>query len=123
MASRQGSCTGRTRAGGRLGHRKGLTATLRSNGMRIPTLVLAVPLLLLAGCADSGSQGEEADPAAPMGGHDGHGGVVAGTHLLAPTWKLGDHWTLSSPQGGTFTHAVSGDAGGDWIMDTDNADT
>src|SRR5687767_6415364 len=79
----------------------------------------ALAALLLAGCSDVE---EPADPG-PVGGADAHGGHAAGAHLLAPDWKVGDYWTLTSPQGGTFTHAVSGEAGGDWVVDTDHPDT
>jgi len=74
---------------------------------------------LLAGC--SGSDEAEPDPTTPM--HTGpHGANTAGSHILAPEWAVGDHWTLTSDQGGTFNHVVSGESGGDWIMDTDNPD-
>lgn len=85
--------------------------------MRVPALAL-VPLLLLAGCAGDPPADEGA--AAADGGADGL--IDASSRLLAPAWKVGDYWTLSSPQGGTFTHAVSADAGDDWVMDTDGAD-
>ena len=83
--------------------------------------VALLPALLLAGCS-----GGEPDPG--TAGLDGtsmgpHGGHANGTHLLAPEWAIGDYWSLRSPQGGEFTHAVSGESGGDWIMDTDSADT
>lgn len=89
--------------------------------MRLAPFAL-LPVLLLAGCSGKEPAAEE-DGAAPLASHDAHGGSAAGTHLLAPTWSLGDYWTLSSPQGGTFTHAVSADQGDDWVVDTDNADT
>ena len=57
-----------------------------------------------------------------MTGTGAHGGHAAPTHILAPEWAVGDYWTLQSPQGGTFTHVVSGEAGDDWMMDTDNPD-
>jgi hypothetical protein len=77
-------------------------------------------LLLLAGC--SGDPASEAGPT-PSPGAGPHGAHDDGTHLLLPEWQVGDHWTLSSPQGGVFTHAVSGESGDDWVMDTDNPDT
>lgn len=79
-----------------------------------------VAVVLLAGCSGSGEP-EADDPMAPM--HTGpHGANAAGGHLLAPEWAVGDYWTLSSEQGGTFKHVVSGDSGADWTMDTDNPD-
>ncbi|MHB1260595.1 MAG: hypothetical protein ACYC2H_02640 [Thermoplasmatota archaeon] len=86
-------------------------------------LALAVlPMVLLAGCSGSDASNDpEADSAAPM--HAGqHGANPEGTHLLAPEWAIGDSWTLTSDQGGTFSHVVSGDSGADWTMDTDNPD-
>jgi hypothetical protein len=83
--------------------------------------VLVLPFLLLAGCAGGGQEAPaEGDGTTATGTHGGH---MAGSHLLAPEWAVGDYWTLRSPQGGEFTHAVSGESGGDWIMDTDSADT
>lgn len=102
------------------GTAKGLRAADVAKDMRALALAL-LPALLLAGCS-GGSQ--PTDGADLMQAADGtHGGHAAGSHLLAPEWKLGDFWTLASPQGGTFTHAVSGESGGDWTMDTDDPDT
>ena len=53
----------------------------------------------------------------------GHGGDDPATHILAPAWQVGQWWTLSSEQAtAPFTHVVSGDAGPDWVMDTDSPD-
>lgn len=91
--------------------------------MRAWAVAAFLPFLLLAGCAGGGSK-------APAEGQtDGdlspgpHGEHAAGAHLLAPEWTVGDYWTMQSPQGGAFTHAVSGESGDDWIVDTDNPDT
>lgn len=84
--------------------------------------VLALACLLLAGCSGgrpSGGAGPSSSTSPGTGPHTGHDAM---RHLLAPAWQLGDWWTLESPQGGTFTHAVSKDAGDDWVVDTDNAD-
>jgi hypothetical protein len=84
---------------------------------------LALSCLLLAGCS-GGSPGGPAAPSPSTSAAGGlHGGHDASEHLLAPVWALGDSWTMESPQGGTFAHVVSKDAGDDWIVDTDNADT
>ncbi|MEA3166622.1 MAG: hypothetical protein QOJ26_1494 [Thermoplasmata archaeon] len=85
-----------------------------------PVALLAV--FLLAGCSGSQPAADADGTGEGMATHDGHEGAAAGTHLLAPTWKVGDYWTLSSPQGGEFTHAVSGESGDDWVMDTDSPD-
>jgi hypothetical protein len=89
-----------------------------------------LPLLLLlaaslAGCSDGG--GGDDDPG--MGGtggaagHGAHGGSDSATHLLAPTWEVGQWWTWTSEQAAApFTYVVSKDAGQDWILDTDSPD-
>jgi hypothetical protein len=82
---------------------------------------LALTCLLLSGCSGGPKGGGSASQTSTAGG--AHGDHDAAAHLLAPEWKLGDSWTMESPQGGTFTHAVSKDAGDDWVVDTDNADT
>lgn len=87
--------------------------------MRLAALAI-LPMALLAGC--SGSDSPDSDPAVVTTHTGAHGGNAAGSHLLAPEWAVGDHWTLASPQGGTFAHVVSGESGGDWTMDTDNPD-
>lgn len=82
--------------------------------------VLAVAVLL-AGCSDSPSSGDEGLPSATDGTQ--HGGHADGTHLLAPEWEVGDFWTLESQQGnGPFSHVVSADRGDDWTVDTDSQD-
>lgn len=84
--------------------------------------VSLLPFLLLAGC--SGGDPEEPGDGSGGGPTTGpHGQHAAAGHLLAPEWQVGDYWSLQSPQGGSFTHAVSGESGTDWVMDTDNADT
>jgi hypothetical protein len=83
-----------------------------------PLAALVLVIVFLAGC--SGGTPEAADL---TGEPTPHGAHEAGGHLLLPEWKVGDYWTLQSPQGGTFTHAVSGESASDWTMDTDNPDT
>lgn len=96
--------------------------------MRLPT-VLALALtgvMVLAGCAGKSGGGGEAGNGADGGAGGGAlGEGDAATSILAPDWQVGDAWTLSSPQqdSGPFTHAVSGEAGDDWIVDTDSRDT
>src|SRR5690349_2278920 len=93
---------------------------------RASALAPLLPLLLLALAGCAGSDAPAADEADGGDGlpmeHGAHGSADAGTHLLVPEWAVGDFWTMSSPQGGTFTYAVSADAGADWVMDTDNLD-
>ncbi|MFA5943327.1 MAG: hypothetical protein WC876_02550 [Candidatus Thermoplasmatota archaeon] len=81
--------------------------------------LLLVPMLLLAGCAGSDASTDDGSPAVSPGANGEHDVL---THILAPEWAIGNYWTLQSPQGGTFTHVVSGEAGDDWTMDTDNPD-
>jgi hypothetical protein len=85
-----------------------------------PWAALALTCLLLSGCSGGPKGGGSASETSTAGG--AHGGHDAAEHLLAPEWRLGDSWTMDSPQGGTFTHAVSKDAGDDWVVDTDDAD-
>lgn len=87
---------------------------------------LVVLLLLtagLAGCSDGGD-GTEAGTGEPASGaHGAHGTHDAATHILAPTWEVGQWWKLESDQASApFTHVVSGEAGDDWVLDTDSAD-
>lgn len=86
--------------------------------------LLALLLLLgtgLAGCSDGGSPGD----GGPATGDGGAGTGPAVAEIAAPEWQVGDFWTLESPQqeSGPFTHVVSGDAGDDWVVDTDSRDT
>lgn len=79
--------------------------------------LLALFALSLAGCSGGG---EAAEGQEPGGAHAEHGGVAP---IEAPAWQVGQWWTLSSEQAAApFTHAVSGDSGGDWTVDTDSAD-
>jgi catechol 2,3-dioxygenase-like lactoylglutathione lyase family enzyme len=86
--------------------------------------LLAALAVLLAGCSGSDPPASGADDAA-QDGAGAHGEHDSATHILAPTWKVGDFWTLESPQqaSGPFTHVVSGESGDDWIVDTDSTDT
>lgn len=82
---------------------------------RAAVLALALLLAPLAGCA--GSDGSDDDPAS---GGDGPANETAS--LSAPNWSLGDYWTWRSDQVGEVTYAVTGEDGGDWIVDTTNRD-
>ena len=76
----------------------------------------------LAGCSDDDGDGGGASNGGAAS-HGAHGEHDAATHILAPTWEVGQWWTLESAQASApFTHVVSGEAGEDWILDTDSAD-
>lgn len=89
--------------------------------MRPEALAAILAALALAGCAGGDPAGPDDPSAAGPGaaGEDDAAGPV-----LAPTWQVGDAWTLQSPNQDTpFTHVVSGDAGDDWVVDTDSPAT
>ncbi|MEK6976425.1 MAG: hypothetical protein AABY18_08810 [Candidatus Thermoplasmatota archaeon] len=90
--------------------------------MRAMPVIVVLVAAALAGCSDSTSSSNDGDTkGTPQ--HGAHGGMDAATHILAPTWEAGQWWTLASDQAsGPFTHVVSGEAGTDWIVDTDSAD-
>lgn len=75
--------------------------------------VLAVLLVLssAAGCLGSGGEGGTAPTEETAGSN-------RSTALEAPTWSIGDHWTWSTDQQGAVTYVVTGQEGGDWIVDT-----
>ena len=81
-----------------------------------------LPFLLLAGCSGNGADAAEDAATDGITATGPHGEHLEGAHLLAPTWQVGDYWSMQSPQGGEFTYAVSGESGADWIMDTDSPD-
>lgn len=85
------------------------------------TLALLVLLTAsLAGCSDGGKGDDAGSGGTGVGAHGAHD---AATHLLAPTWEVGQWWKLESEQSsGPFTHVVSGESGDDWILDTDSPD-
>lgn len=76
--------------------------------------------LLLAGCSSQEEAAQRGPPDSALQG--AHGGHNSGTHLLAPNWTVGDSWMAGGADGSTFSLVVSGDAGADWVMDTDNED-
>lgn len=89
------------------------------------SLALAIAILLttpvLAGCLGLG--GDEADEVIEPGAGAAEASPETGISIPAPTWTIGQWWTWESPQIGTYTYVVTGEQGGDWIVDTDNADT
>lgn len=70
--------------------------------MRVLALVA---VLLLAGCSGGPDAADRADPASP---------------LEAPEWEAGMAWTFTAG-GNASTFVVTGEEGGDWIVDTDDA--
>ena len=90
--------------------------------MRVTVLLLVVAAGL-AGCADKGSHEASHDDEGGASGMGAHGQHDAATHILAPTWEVGQWWTFSSDQAtAPFTHVVSADKGDDWLLDTDSPD-
>lgn len=86
----------------------------------VPVLVLLAASL--AGCSGGGDDGG-GDAGGGTHAPGGHGAHDSATHLLAPTWEVGQWWKLESEQAAApFTHVVSGEAGADWVMDTDSPD-
>ncbi len=89
------------------------------------SLPLAIALLLttpvLAGCLGLG--GDEVDEAIEPGAGAAEASPETGISIPAPTWTIGQWWAWESPQIGTYTYVVTGEQGGDWIVDTDNEDT
>jgi hypothetical protein len=78
--------------------------------------------LLLSGCSGNAPSSHE-HSATSMSANDAHGGHDPAMHIVAPTWNLGDWWSVTSPQIETpYTMAISGEQGNDWIIDTDNLD-
>lgn len=84
--------------------------------------VLAVLSLaaMLAGCMG----GEDAPDAETDGEVPGDDGEAAAEEALleAPSWEVGDWWTWSTDQQGEVTLVVTGEDGGDWVVDTTNED-
>lgn len=83
--------------------------------------LLAVAAVAFAGCsggdpADTEAGEDDATGAGPHGTHE------TGTHLLAPTWEVGQWWSMSSELGDS-RFVVAGEQGDDWIVATDNPDT
>lgn len=93
------------------------------HGVRAPIALLLLVAASLAGCTGGGdADGDEPGMGRP-GGHGAHGDQDAATHLLAPTWEVGQWWRLESEQSsGPFAHVVSGEAGDHWVVDTDSPD-
>ncbi len=89
--------------------------------MTIGRLVVCVLLVTapLAGCLGQESQGNPAGEA----GQPTDDPTLATDSLQAPTWSIGDHWTYTSQGFGETTWVVTGDQGGDWIVDTTNLET
>lgn len=75
-------------------------------------VLLALPLLLAAGCTAPGEpSGEPPDGAPPAPG------AVADP----PPWQLGDHWDYTSTDGEPFSLVVADETASDWILATNAA--
>ncbi len=69
---------------------------------------LFVLALVFSGCTDAPAEG---DPQTGAGAQNGE--------TLVSEWEIGDHWTYESPNG-TASVVVTGEQGGDWILETDD---
>jgi hypothetical protein len=84
------------------------------------SLVFSVVLaLVFAGCVDSPEDSEDST--------NGDGPAIAEDgSVSAPEWNVGDHWEYRSlgaeGSGERFSLVVSGEQGGDWLMETTDAD-
>lgn len=94
-----------------------------ANRLRAPRLARAMrtgiwgvlALLLAAGTAGCS---DDPSPPGPGGEGDDANGVDAG--LQPPSWRVGDWWTYSSPDG-ELTFVVSADAGTEYTVDSPTA--
>jgi hypothetical protein len=88
-------------------------------------LALVVLVASLSGCSGGGAGGDDPEGTGGTGGHGAHGELDPSTHILAPTWEVGQWWTWTAETGDgpePFSYVVSKDGGQDWILDTDSPD-
>lgn len=81
--------------------------------------MLVVLAVAMAGCI-SGDQADDEAVSTTGSTSSAPGATIDDQSLEAPTWQVGDWWTWQSDQLGEYSYVVTGQEGGDWLVDTDS---